>query len=106
MIPLMLLVRHERGTHVVSTERDRVAGGDHLSRNAPGAQVPQGSWPGYVTANLAREDPLAVAGAAGRPGPGKLPSGNPGGTCMANRPVNTGSCGAGVPPDGAPAPGR
>ncbi len=54
-------------------------------------------------ANRAREDPLAVAGAAGWPGPGKLRSGNPGGTCMANRPVNTGSGGAAAPPpDAAP----
>src|SRR5207253_3208318 len=42
--------------------------------------------------------PLAVAGPGGRPGPGKLPSGNPGGSCMANRPVNTGSDAAAVPP--------
>src|SRR6266550_1593724 len=46
----------------------------------------------------APEDPLAVAGAGGWAGPGKLPSGNPGGTCMANWPVNTGSGGAAPPP--------
>src|SRR5262249_27069921 len=55
------------------------------------------------------ESPLAVARAGGCPGPGKLPSGNPGGTCMANKPVNAGSRGPAVPPppvhhDATPAP--
>src|SRR3982074_983278 len=49
-------------------------------------------------------DPLTVAGAGGWPGPGKLPSGNPGGTCMANRPVNTGSGGGAPPPPPPPTP--
>src|SRR4029077_14092682 len=42
----------------------------------------------------------AITGArpGGWPGPGKLPSGNPGGTCMANRPVNAGSGAAAAPP--------
>src|SRR5947207_5066364 len=45
-----------------------------------------------------------MAGPGGWPDTGKLPSGNPGGTCMANRPVNTGSGGAAAPPppDAAP----
>src|SRR5436190_1187481 len=51
----------------------------------------------WATATRAPGAPLAVAGPGGWPGPGKLPSGNPGGTCMANRPVNTGSGGAAAP---------
>src|SRR5205814_4922739 len=55
-------------------------------------------WRNATPAPPAPGDPLAVARPGGWPGPGKLPSGNPGGTCMANRPVNTGSGGAATPP--------